>query len=71
LIINIVNQIIYNLLFQVFIMSKHLIYPSIPLVYHLSFITIESLNFINIQTEVNLYGKHKEFISSVRDINLT
>jgi hypothetical protein len=71
LIIKIVNQILYNLLFQVFIMSKHLIYSSIPLVYHLSFITIESLNFINIQTEVNLYEKHKEFISSVSDINLT
>jgi hypothetical protein len=70
LIINIVNQIIYNLLFKVLIMSKHLIFPSISLPFTLSFITIESLNFIDIQTKVNLLEKHQEPVPSDHDTNI-
>jgi hypothetical protein len=45
-----------------------MIYPSISLVFYLSLITIESFNFINIQTEVDLFKKHKEPVPSNHNI---
>ena len=39
-----------------------MIYPSISLVFYLSLITIESFNFINIQTEVDLFIQFKNII---------
>ncbi len=46
-----------------------MIYPSISLVFYLSLITIESFNFINVQTEVDLFEKHKETVPSDHNIN--
>jgi hypothetical protein len=46
-----------------------MIYPSISQVFYLSLITIESFNFNNIQTEVDLFKKHKEPVSFNHNIN--
>jgi len=46
-----------------------MIYPSISLVFYLSLITMELFNFINIQTEVDLFKKHKEPVSCDHNIN--
>ena len=45
-----------------------MIYPSLSLFFYLS-LTIESFNFINIQTEVDLFKKHKEPVPSNHNIN--
>jgi hypothetical protein len=49
-------------------MNKHLIFTLISLPFTLSFIIIESFNFINIQNEFHLFKKHKESVISNHDI---